>query len=174
MQRNVFLSKLGVYVGVYVRVYAGVYARVYAMVYAKVYEGVYTKVYARVYAEKAFSEGGAPIRTEEWFVWTRNPDNDKAPRSSVSRVLSYILPPYIYVGARYPDIGGVLSSHIIGNFERGCCQIIIQLFLGVCEQGFLKWSDLRSSLFRSSLFGPRCSVLAVSVLAVSVSTNKAR
>ena len=95
-------------------------------------------------------------------------------------------------------MGGVLSSRLIGNFERGCCQIIIhlflggfcregvsslhpskkvlsscvikvfqiiiQLFLGVCEQGFFKWSDLRSSLFGPRCFGPRCSV----------STNKVR
>jgi hypothetical protein len=32
-------------------------------------------------------------------------------------------------------MGGVLSSRLIGNFERGCCQIIIQLFLGFCREG---------------------------------------
>jgi hypothetical protein len=38
-------------------------------------------------------------------------------------------------------MGGVLSSRLIGNFERGCCQIIIQLFLGVLQRrGFFSAS----------------------------------
>ena len=51
------------------------------------------------------------------------------------RVSSPIFASYIYVGAWYSDMGGVLSSRLIGNFERGCCQIIIQLFLGFCREG---------------------------------------